>query len=180
MRLRPPSLVLARLGMIGLGLFGLGLLGCASEPRDHRTHAEKERVETREPPPETWTGFASIPTFKVAGEVRSAHPSGDFTATIHVNDAAKAYGDKSREPMGPGAVVVASLRAEQGADVTSYYVMERKAPGYFPEGGDWAYFVVDPAGKVEAGGKLKLCARCHAEAPREHLFESLHSAISPE
>ena len=170
MRLRPPSLVLAV----------LGLFGCASEPRDRRTHAEKERVETPEPPPETWTGFGSIPTLKVAGQVRSAHPSGDFTATIQVNEAASAYGSKSREPMAPGAVVVASLRSDLGAEVTSHYVMEKRAAGYFPDGGDWAYFVVDPTGKVEAGGKLKLCARCHAEAPREHLFESLHSAISPE
>ncbi len=172
MPVRPPSLVLA--------MFGLGLFGCASEPRDHRTQAEKERVETREPPPETWDGFASIPSLEVAGEVRSAHPSGDFVATIQVNQAAAGYGTKSREPMAPGAVVVASLRANVGAEVASYYVMERRAPGYFPEGGDWAYFVIDRAGKLEAGGKLKLCARCHAEAPREHLFESLHSAISPE
>jgi hypothetical protein len=171
MRRRPPSLVAALAVM---------LIGCASEPRDHRTHAERERVETPEPPPESWSGFASLPTLRVAGEVRSAHPAGDFMATIQVNEAAGTYGTKSRPPLAPGATVVAALRTAVGTDVSTYYVMERRAPGYFPEGGDWAYFVVDPTGKVEAGGKLKLCARCHAEAPREHLFESLRAATAPD
>ena len=113
----------------------------------------------------------SIDGLKVVGETRSAHPAGDFIASIRVNEVAARYGTKGRDALPEGSLVVEVLATESSTPPAVYYAMLRQAPGYFPEGGDWAYFVVAADGNIEAEGKLKLCARCHAEAPREHLFE---------
>jgi hypothetical protein len=52
----------------------------------------------------------------------------------------------------------------------TYFAMIKRPPGYDPGGGDWEYLVVTPAGRVEQRGILPLCARCHADAPHDHLF----------
>jgi hypothetical protein len=57
-----------------------------------------------------------------------------------------------------------------GAQPATHFVMIKRAPGYDPPGGDWEFIVVSPDGHVEDRGPLPLCARCHAEAPRDHLF----------
>jgi hypothetical protein len=48
--------------------------------------------------------------------------------------------------------------------------MVKRPPGYDPEGGDWEYLVLTPAGEATQRGRLPLCKRCHAEAPNDHLF----------
>ena len=48
--------------------------------------------------------------------------------------------------------------------------MVKRAPGFYPEGGDWEYLIVDPNGSIERRGKLPLCARCHAESPHNFIF----------
>lgn len=62
-----------------------------------------------------------------------------------------------------------------GADL-GFFVMEKQHPGYFPDGGDWDYAVVGRDGRVEARGKLTTCARCHAEAPIDHVFPRVREA----
>jgi hypothetical protein len=164
--------------VLGGVLVGAVLVGaCASQPRDRRTSAEREAVETKPAPQRRWQGFPGLASLRVAGEIRSAHPAGDFLATIRVNPAAETYGTKGRQPLAPGALIVEGLADAVDGPPHAFYVMERREPGYFPEGGDWAYLVVSPTGVLLAEGKLKLCARCHAEAPREHLFEPVRSTL---
>jgi hypothetical protein len=69
-----------------------------------------------------------------------------------------------------GATLVERLFPVGGSLPTTYFAMIKQAPGYDPPGGDWEYLVVAPDGFVEERGKLSLCARCHAEAPHDHLF----------
>lgn len=107
----------------------------------------------------------------IASRIQTAHPIGPYSATIRVDQAAAAYGKPARGPMPAGSMIVEALSREQDGPVELYYVMQRMPKGYFPEGGDWNYAVVAPDGTIKAGGKLALCARCHAEAAREHLFE---------
>jgi cytochrome c553 len=56
------------------------------------------------------------------------------------------------------------------------FVMEKKAEGYFPAGGDWEYIVVARDGRIEARGQLATCARCHAEAPVDFVFPRIPRA----
>ncbi|EYF05222.1 Hypothetical protein CAP_3587 [Chondromyces apiculatus DSM 436] len=53
---------------------------------------------------------------------------------------------------------------------TAVLVMEKRAPGYDPEGGDWEYLLVTPAGGIASRGRLLPCQRCHAEALHDHVF----------
>jgi hypothetical protein len=48
--------------------------------------------------------------------------------------------------------------------------MVKRPAGYDPTGGDWEYLVLDATGRIEQRGRLALCARCHADAPHDHLF----------
>jgi hypothetical protein len=144
-------------------------MACAAKPpsKDGR----RPRPPDPEPPAKHWDAFASLDRLKVVGETRSEHPAGDYVASIRVNGAAGGYGTKGRERLPEGALVVEALAPESNTPPTVYYAMLRMGTGYFPDGGDWAYFVVGSDGRIQAEGRLKLCARCHAEAPREHLFE---------
>lgn len=129
--------------------------------------------------PKTWDVFARLSELAIVGEVNTAHPAGDFVGVVRVNGPAGPYGQKGRGVLPEGALVVEALAVEPGTPPVLYYAMERRAAGYFPEGGDWAYFVIGKEGEIHAEGRLKLCARCHAEAPREHLFETLRRPAGP-
>ncbi len=150
-------------------LLGLLVLGCASAQPTLEPTATAAPSAARAP--ERLAELDALDSLTVAGEVRSAHPAGDFTGSIRVNEAAKGYGRLGRGPMPPGAVILQVLAPDAGAPAVLYYAMRRREPGYFSLGGDWEYLVAGPDGLIRAGGKLPLCARCHAEAPREHLFE---------
>jgi hypothetical protein len=48
--------------------------------------------------------------------------------------------------------------------------MTKRDAGFYPEGGDWEYLVLDAEGHLEDRGKLALCARCHAEGNGDWAF----------
>ena len=79
-----------------------------------------------------------------------------------------ALGPSSRLP--PGATLVERLFTPGAAAPLAYFVMVKRPPGFDAAGGDWEYLVVSPAAEIEQRGALPLCARCHAEAPHDHLF----------
>lgn len=100
------------------------------------------------------------------------HGVGDWQAVVQgsegVSDGLKALvqpGDR----MPVGTVLVQSHRHLEGAEL-GMFVMEKKARGYFPDGGDWQYTVVRSDGRIEMDGKLEACARCHAEAEVDFVF----------
>lgn len=117
----------------------------------------------------------AVPSFDLPDGVErarlaSSHPVGRFEAVVRTSPSF-AYGDPRRGSPEPGVLVAADLVHPGSSDVALRYVMRREAPGFFPEGGDWRYAVLGSDGSVQKQGKLTLCARCHAEAPRDHLFE---------
>ena len=79
-----------------------------------------------------------------------------------------ALGPSSRLPA--GATLAERLFAPGAPAPLAYFVMVKRAPGFDAAGGDWEYLVVSPAAEIEQRGALPLCARCHAEAPHDHLF----------
>ena len=62
------------------------------------------------------------------------------------------------------------LNIGQSATILAADNPPKGEPGYDPPEGDWEFLVVSPDGLVEAPSPLPLCARCHAEAPHDHLF----------
>ena len=177
-RRRPSgALVLAALGLLTASA-ALGACSAAPPRTGRGRHpggvstppgVASAATEPKQPFPE----LAEIASMQVVGELRSSHPVGELEAVIHANDGAAGYGKRGRGPMAEGALLVESLSTERGAVPHLHYVMRRRAPGYFPAGGDWEFAVVNADGRVEAEGRLRLCARCHAEAQRDFLFEPI-------
>ncbi len=161
---------------MGRGLvLGLALLtGCAGAEGTHHRHHHRpiEGDDDPAPPPvkvEPWSDFGLLPSLHVVGEPRvSSHRLGNESATVRVNGAAEGYGRGA--PLEAGALLVESLAPTADAAPTAHFVMVKRAPGYFPAGGDFEYLVVDPTGGVLARGELPTCARCHAEAPHDFVF----------
>jgi len=69
-----------------------------------------------------------------------------------------------------GATLVERLFEAGERAPAVYFVMTKHPPGYDAGQGDWEFLVVARDGAVEERGKIALCSRCHAEAPRDHLF----------
>ena len=66
-------------------------------------------------------------------------------------------------PFPQGALLVKEQYGDSACqDLTSYTVMRKEAGGYFPAGGDWQYFNLDPYGTVQKDGKQATCASCHS------------------
>jgi hypothetical protein len=156
----------------GCGL-AAGLAACAAGPRPHDP-ATDAGWSDRPPaaPVERWDLAGQLRALHPAAKrARSEHLGGDLEGEVLANTAAGAYpprGPASKLP--PGATLVERL-SEPGSNTPMvYFVMVKQPPGYDPPGGDWEYLTVVPDGRIEKRGKMPLCARCHAEAPHEHLF----------
>jgi hypothetical protein len=156
-------------------LLAVGLVALGCDPNIKRRHiaSEDDPVVTPsvEQPLGPFTRFAEIESLAQVSKLRSGHPVGNLAGVVKVDAKASGYGQRGRGAFPPGALVVEALGPDPDGPPTLFYVMEKRETGFFPLGGDWQYSVVTAAGKLEADGKLELCARCHAEAPRDYLFE---------
>lgn len=172
----------------GLGAFwlGLALAGCAGASQNPgRAEPEAEgwdqdaapTAEAPAAPSRPLPGFEELLAWPERVRVPTGHPGGARRAVLRVSPRAEGYGRRGRAAFSPDATLVASLHSSDGAPPIAHYLMRKREPGYFPEGGDWEYAVVAPDGKVQAEGRLALCARCHAEATREHVFEPVAAAV---
>ena len=154
-------------------LLALAAFGCEPKAERRRIASEDDPTvtATAEKPLGPFTRFAELGSLTEVSRLRSGHPVGSFAGVVKVDAKASGYGQRGRGPFPPGALVVEALGPDPDGAPTLFYVMEKQEPGFFPLGGDWQYSVVTVAGKLEAHGKLELCARCHAEAPRDYVFE---------
>jgi hypothetical protein len=120
---------------------------------------------------ERWDLTAQLRALRpIAPRARSEHLGGDLEGEIL---AAPGSGYPLRGPTSQAAVgttLIERMFPAGGAHPLTHFVMTKRAPGYDPPGGDWEFLVVAPDGRVEERGPLALCARCHAEAPHDHLF----------
>lgn len=129
-------------------------------------------ASTREAPRARWELAPQLSTFRRATpRGRSQHFTGELVGEVLANAVAAAYPALgSARKLEPGAVLVEAHRAEGSEDIIAYLAMVKRPPGFDPPGGDWEYLVVDRDGGIERRGPLPPCARCHAEAPFDHLF----------
>jgi hypothetical protein len=120
---------------------------------------------------EPWDLAAQLRALRPAApRARSEHLGGDLEGEVL---ASPGSGYPMRGPASvvpAGATLVERLFPQGAPGASLYFAMVKRAPGYDPAGGDWEYLVAAAGGQVEERGKLALCARCHAEAPHDHLF----------
>ena len=108
---------------------------------------------------------------QVVSRAASEHLDGGFEGDVRANELAAPYpaidaGGAAKT----GAIVVETLHPRGSEETTVHFAMVKQSNGYAPANGDWEYLVVDRTGAVLARGDLPLCARCHAEAPGDHVF----------
>jgi hypothetical protein len=149
----------------------LALASCTEtrvrSPRDRSAHA----VERAPAEPARKVNLAEELALPVVATLPSTHPVGDHVATIRVNEDAAGYGTRGRGAFRVGARIVASLAPSADAPAELHYAMTRVVETSEPNRTGWAFEVIDPTGTVLSEGSLPLCERCHAEAPREGVFE---------
>ncbi len=107
---------------------------------------------------------------------------GERFANNYGNDKAGAYRLYERSgPMPRGAILVKdSFAVTEKGDVFSgpLFVMEKMAPGFNPESGDWRYTMIMPDGSLlgVTGGsgsdRMEFCVSCHAgvQEDQDHMF----------
>ena len=113
-----------------------------------------------------------LPSVRPVGKpfVSKGHFAGRWNAEVAVNETARStymnLGASSRFAV--GSLLVKRHAAASGPG--PIFAMAKRDPGFFPEGGDWEYVVIDATGRLEERGKLAVCARCHAEANADSIF----------
>jgi hypothetical protein len=102
---------------------------------------------------------------------RSQHLTGELQSETLVNGLAEPYPNLvSGQKLPPGAIVVAAHYRTGHNEPVVFFAMIKQRSGFDPAGGDWEYLIIQPNGDIEQRGRLPLCGRCHAEAPRDSLF----------
>jgi hypothetical protein len=113
-----------------------------------------------------------LPSVRPIGKafVSKGHFAGRWNAEVAVNDIARpTYTNLG----GSSRFAVGSLLVKKHATASALgpiFAMAKRDPGFFPEGSDWEYVVIDATGRLEERGKLPLCARCHAEGNADAVF----------
>jgi hypothetical protein len=134
--------------------------------------ASAQAPASPEPPPPPWDLARELLSLrKVTERAASDHLAGEVDGEVLANDAARPYpalGPKHR--LEAGATLLERHLVHGSDKLAVYFAMVKRPAGYDPPGGDWEYLVVTPDGHVDQRGRLTLCARCHVDAPHDHLF----------
>jgi len=104
--------------------------------------------------------------------VSRGHFAGRWTAVIAVNETAlPTYTHLARSSrFASGSLLVKRHTSTSSAAPGPTFAMAKRDAGFYADGGDWEFVVLDAAGRLEDRGKLALCARCHAEATADWVF----------
>jgi hypothetical protein len=94
-----------------------------------------------------------------------ADPHKEAWITVFANPQAAASVDNHDKWVFPEGSVLVKEKRSKPDDKTPELatVMIKRQAGYYPEGGDWEYAVVDAKGKTLEDGKIQRCASCHAQ-----------------
>ncbi len=99
------------------------------------------------------------------------HAGGRWDADVYANRAGADALAVERGAIAPGALFIEEHfeRGDGGAG-GPIMMMEKRAPGFDAERGDWRYVAVGARGEVVKDGVVESCAGCHGDAPRDHVF----------
>lgn len=150
--------------------------GAAWRPgTSEQPHVLTERQRTpSQASADPWAPMASVSSFPTADDRRlpsSGHNPPYWSGEVRVNPVLWAtYPRLEPEKPAPEGAIALEFHHDLAGNAQQIYAMEKRAAGFDPGGGDWEYLVINPQGLVETRGILPFCARCHAEAPHDHLF----------
>lgn len=169
--------------VVEYALVAASLAACASQPDDLRHPGVSDRAAEAPSPraatsaaatSEPWEHAAALPALLSIDDrvlpSRGHNPpywSGHVKVNAALDAAYRALGPESR--VAAGSIVIEEHKDSEGKPAPTYAMVKRDA-GFDVQGGDWEYLVLDAQGRVEQRGAIPLCARCHADAPVDHLF----------
>lgn len=108
---------------------------------------------------------------EVTGRSRSEHLDGIFDRTVLVSMPPGTYPSLTPSMAIPAGTLVVQRHHPRGAERTeAFFVMEKLTAGASPSTHDWRFLVLDTELRVAAEKNLRLCGRCHADAPYNGLF----------
>jgi hypothetical protein len=96
------------------------------------------------------------------------HAGGRYSATVYVTPAAKSTLFQAGADVATGTEVVMTDVETAGHKPGPTFFMLKDAPAAGAPSGEWRYGIVESPGAKAS--ELTLCARCHAEAPHDHVF----------
>jgi hypothetical protein len=103
---------------------------------------------------------------------------GLISVVVRVRNEQSSVYDNGPYPYPEGSLIVKEeYRDDQCTDLSGYTAMRKEAPGYFPAGGDWQWFRLDPYGVILQDGKQPACSQCHSSpkcASKMKDFTCLH------
>lgn len=102
--------------------------------------------------------------------VSRGHASGRWEADVWANEAAAAALAARAREVPVGAIVVQEHYELSDGSPGPVMMMEKRAPGYAEEHGDYRWLVVSSRGKVVQDGVIASCAGCHDDAPMDGFF----------
>ena len=151
----------------GPGLLMPGVSDQAPRAPDHTVPAAPASAQL-------WEHTAELESFLLIDERQlpsrghnPPHWSGRVKVNAVLEPVYRALGPSSAAE--PGSVAVESHQTPDGQPGLQYGMVKHEA-GFDSNGGDWEYLVMNAEGQVESRGALAFCARCHADAPQDHLF----------
>jgi hypothetical protein len=120
----------------------------------------------------TWARASELASLRmVPGRSQSEHLDGVFDRTVLVSETLSSYGALTPTTTVPAGALVVQRHHPRGDERTvAYFVMEKLATGTSKATLDWRFLVVDEKLRVAAQENLRLCGRCHADAPYAGLF----------
>jgi len=106
--------------------------------------------------------LCSIPSEQVYAQDRERYGVHSLARVyLYANPAARAALDQPNRKFAPGAIIVEEKLGEH-EKVIGVSAMQKMAPGYDPEGGDWKY-LYSADGQLSEG-RLDNCRSCHLRA----------------
>jgi hypothetical protein len=98
------------------------------------------------------------------------HAGGRWDVDVYANRAGADALAAGGRVVGVGSVYVEEHFEKGDGGAGPIMMMEKRAPGFDAEHGDWRYVVVGSRGNVLKDGVEASCAGCHGDAPGDHVF----------
>ncbi len=169
--------------VVEAALVAASLAACASQADDLQYPGKSDRAAEAPSPRAATSAAPTSEPWEHAGELsaltsiddrvlpsRGHNPpywSGNVKVNAALDTTYRALGPESR--VAAGSIALEEHKDSEGKRGPTYAMVKREA-GFDVQGGDWEYLVLDAQGGVEQRGAIPLCARCHADAPVDHLF----------
>jgi hypothetical protein len=126
---------------------------------------------------ERWAEFDAASRWPTAAPpfVSRGHGVGHYRVDVRVSpEHLDAYRSLVAGQLAPDGITVVAFHRDVDSDADGpVYMMQKRTAG------DWRFLVVDASGHLSSHVDLELCARCHLDAPADHLFGAPRPSSTP-